>query len=68
MNNPDQYILAAANTVLANACSNLDWAKTEAVNRAQASDQSQVLYKLVPVFRVDVKVKRDYQTTDLTEK
>lgn len=68
MKNPDQYILCDANAVPPNTCSNLDWAKTEAVNRAQASDKSQVLYKLVPVFRVDVKVKRDYQTMDLTEK
>lgn len=68
MKNPDQYILCNVDTVLANACSNPEWAKDEAVKRAKSSGQGQVLYKLVPIFRVDVEIKREYPITDLTEK
>lgn len=65
MKNPDQYILCNADTVLANGCSNLEWAKGEAMNRAKSSGQPQVLYRLVPIFRVDVEITRNYPVTDL---
>lgn len=65
MKNPDQYILCDEDTILTGGFSNLEWGKNEALNRAKASGKSQIIYRLVPIQRVEVKITREYPVTEI---
>lgn len=61
MKDPDLYLFGPIEGGMPNgAFSNLDWGKEETLKRAKTSGKTQVLYKLVPVHRVDVKVTQEF--------
>lgn len=64
MKTPDLYMFASnGGGVPDGAFSNYGWGQEEAVKRAKASGKDQVIYQLVPVYRVEVKVTHEYVIT-----
>jgi hypothetical protein len=63
--NPDLYVLADPERIPLSTFSNFEWGKQHALERAKAEQKSQVIYKLVPVHRVEVKVTHEYQIEEI---
>lgn len=65
MKNPDLYVLADPELAPLPTFSNLEWGKQRALEKAKAEQKSQVIYKLVPVYRVEAKVTHEYHIEDI---
>ncbi len=66
MKTPDLYILADPERLPLQTFSNLEYGRRQALERAQAEQKTQVIYRLVPVHRVEVTVKTEYQIQEST--
>lgn len=69
MKTPQEYLLVTEGEHVKDGTvfSNLDWGKEEARRSVEVSRLRQIIYKLVPVYEVDIKVTYEFPIKDYTQ-
>lgn len=69
MDNPTQYVIIGEGDEKADwvVLSNLEWGKEQALKTAKGLLIRQRIYKLVPVYEVDVRTVHEFPVIDATD-